>query len=513
MNVVLASSSPRRASLLRKAGVRFRVAAPPADPPARPGEDLRRAAVRAAESKCRAVSAREPGALVVAADTLVEGPRGLLGKPSDPGHARRMLVSLSGAVHTVLTAVSLESGRFPRRKTFTVSSRVRFKPFDEKAVDAYLEAVDVMDKAGAYAVQESGDLLGAAVEGSFTNVVGLPVEATLEAMREMGWLRIGSIRLENPFLLGGLAGYGDAEFRLICKRCGAGGVFTPMMLDEALTASRKRDRFLPSPRAGEHPVFGQIVGADPETMAAAARVVAGRGFDGVDVNLACPAPKVLRRGRGGRLLADPGQALAILRAVREAVDVPVTAKLRNGFDETPASREKFWTILAGAASIPLDGIILHPRTVTARYGGRADRAVLAEAVRRFPGMFLAGSGDLLRAEDALGMLDETGADAAAFGRGAVGNPWIFSCAVSLSKGEGAPSPGLGERASFLRAYAGRLCETLGEKKGLTVVRKTAVRASRFAPHARRARIAFATAKGWEDFERALDLFEDPGRAS
>ncbi|MHC4599515.1 MAG: tRNA-dihydrouridine synthase, partial [Planctomycetota bacterium] len=119
-------------------------------------------------------------------------------------------------------------------------------------------------------------------------------------------LRIGDVGLDSPFLLGGLAGYGDTHFRAVCRRFGASAVVTPLHLDQALIAFRRRKpRRLPAPGDEEHPVFGQVLGRTPVEMAKGARVLEACGFDGIDVNFACPVPKVVKRGRGGALLADP----------------------------------------------------------------------------------------------------------------------------------------------------------------------------------------------------------------
>jgi nifR3 family TIM-barrel protein len=320
-------------------------------------------------------------------------------------------------------------------------------------------------------------------------------------------LHLGPLRLEPPFLLGGLAGYADRFFRLRCRRLGASAVFTPMLLDRALLAAGRLARLLPPPLPGERPVIGQLVGAEPDDMARAAAILVERGFDGVDVNLACPAPKVLRRGRGGRLLQDPARALAVLAAVREAVAGPVSAKLRAGFDEGSDHRERFFRIAEGALDLGLDALVVHPRTVLARYSGRSDPAVLAALRSRFPRASLIGSGDLFEAEAGLRMLETTGVNGVAFARGAIGNPWIFARAAALAAGADAPHPTPAERAAFLRDYAADLVAALGEGRALRRIRKTAIKMARYALHAKRLRVAFAEARTFEAFEAALGELE------
>lgn len=317
-------------------------------------------------------------------------------------------------------------------------------------------------------------------------------------------VRIGSLVLDNPFLLGGLAGYGDPFFRRACLRAAAAAVVTPMILDKTLLAARAGRVPRVPLEAEDHPVIGQLIGADPATMAAAARVLQNEGYDAVDVNLACPAPKVLRRGRGGRLLENPGKALAVLRAVRDAVTLPVTAKLRGGFDASATSRSRLFEILEGLPALPVDGVTFHPRTVEDRFRGRADRNLLREVRARLQGVFVAGSGDLMEAEDGVSMLRETGVDAVTFARGAVGNPWIFAQALALLRGGKPPAPALDERAAFFRDYARQVVSAHGERRGLLMVRKTGVKMARFTLHAKRLRVRFANAATLAELEALLD---------
>jgi len=187
MRLVLASGSPRRADLLRKAEFDLVIEVPGVPEAGAEGQSASETAAGAAKRKCEAVSSKYPDSPVLGADTLVVLDGRALGKPRDLDEARQMLRSLSGRSHEVVTAVHLEHRAKAKRCAFTDTSRVSFKALDEEDIEAYLKAVHVLDKAGAYAVQERADLLGAEVEGSFSNVVGLPVKRVLASLHAWGY--------------------------------------------------------------------------------------------------------------------------------------------------------------------------------------------------------------------------------------------------------------------------------------------------------------------------------------
>lgn len=180
--LVLASASPRRADLLRQAGLTFHVL--PSSVPETDSEHLspRELCLVNAHRKARAVAKRHPDCLVLGADTLVFLDDAPLGKPLDLPSAAAMLCRLQGRAHQVVTGVCLLHARAHHERLFTDTTEVRFKPLSEDAIRAYLAAVNPLDKAGAYAIQEHGDLIVDGLEGSFSNVVGLPVEAVLREL-------------------------------------------------------------------------------------------------------------------------------------------------------------------------------------------------------------------------------------------------------------------------------------------------------------------------------------------
>jgi septum formation protein len=176
MSIILASSSPRRRELLSQAGIDFEIMVPDTDEQLRTGESPLATAERLACEKAAVIVPRAPTKIVLAADTIVVCEDRILGKPQSEGEARRMLASLSGSEHHVLTGVCLQRQTPPVKVSWVCDSRVRFRTLDADTISQYMERVCVMDKAGAYAVQEHGEMIVESVEGLLSNVIGLPIE-------------------------------------------------------------------------------------------------------------------------------------------------------------------------------------------------------------------------------------------------------------------------------------------------------------------------------------------------
>lgn len=244
---------------------------------------------------------------------------------------------------------------------------------------------------------------------------------------------LGPLRLAYPILLAPMEEHTNLPFRLLMKQFGASLVCGERV--DAVDVARRNRRALrllvTTPQ--EAPRAGQISGSDPAVMAEAARVVEGQGFDLVDLNFECPIRRLVNRGEGGALLADPPAVGRIVAAVVRAVSVPVTLKIRTGPD---AARETAVEVARRAEEAGAAGLEVHARSVAQAYAGGPDWAVVAR-VRRAVGIFVAGSGGVRTAADALRYLRDSGADAVGIGRGCLGNPWIFAQARALF-GHGAP---------------------------------------------------------------------------
>ena len=244
-------------------------------------------------------------------------------------------------------------------------------------------------------------------------------------MFEVKPFKIGPLTVEMPVVLAALAGYSDLPYRRICRECGVSYCTTEAMLDKTMIDDRLRRRLVKI-GADDHPVAAQIMGSGPETMAKAAGLLAGMGFDVIDLNFACPVRKVLGRHRGGYLMGQSETVIEIIRAVMHAVrDRPITIKLRRAFHEDDTDYESFWRISQAAFDAGVAAICVHARSVDQKYMGQADWGFLRKVKERYPTQTIVGSGDVFSAADALAMLAQTGVDGVSAARGAIGNPWLF----------------------------------------------------------------------------------------
>lgn len=324
-------------------------------------------------------------------------------------------------------------------------------------------------------------------------------------------MRLGSIELDVPLCQAGLVGYSDRPMRVVARRRGCPYAVTEAYLEHFIADAPRVVRQRLEVRDDDHPLAGQIMGGTPEIMARAARVMLSLGHDVIDVNLACPVKKATK-ARGGNLLVDPETSIAVLRAVRDALpaEVPVTVKLRRGFDDSPLSAERFHRILEGAWSAGYAAACVHGRTVEQGYRGRARWDFLADLKRRHPGRVILGSGDVFLPQDALRMLVETGVDGVWIARGAIGNPWIFGHAATLwAARSGSPAsprpppPTLHEQRSAMEEHLSLARECYGEA-GLRHSRGALLRYTRFHPAGQGLRREMAVVKDEPAFGALLD---------
>ena len=268
---------------------------------------------------------------------------------------------------------------------------------------------------------------------------------------ELKALSLGSVHIGFPIVQAALSGYSDTSMRVIARRLGASYAICEVMLDQFLVTmkDRKRTSHFLCIADEEHPVGGQLMGAEPEQFSAGAVKLVEAGFDVIDINFGCPVKKVLGRCRGGFHLSQPAVALEIIRRTRDVVpdSIPVTVKMRRGIDDTPQSRDQFFEILDGAFAAGIAGVTVHGRTVQQRYIGPSRWSFLKEVKQHIGPRVLLGSGDLFSAHDCLRMIKETGVDGVTVARGAIGNPWIFQQARALATGQPLPDPPTGLRAA------------------------------------------------------------------
>ncbi len=315
-------------------------------------------------------------------------------------------------------------------------------------------------------------------------------------------LKIGSVELDVPVVQAALSGYSDLAMRRTARLLGAGYALNEVVLDQTVLTKGKRQRAITAVAADDHPVGGQLMGAEPEAFAAAAGLMVEAGYDVIDINFGCPVRKVLGRCRGGFLLSQPETALEIVRGVYGAVAGrrPVTVKMRRGMDDSAESERSFFAILDGAFEIGAAAVTVHGRTVAQRYAGPSAWAFLRRVKRHAGGRTVLGSGDLFTAEDCVRMIAETGVDGVTVARGCIGNPWIFRECRALLRGEPLPDPpGVVEQAETIALHYGWAVEVYGEERASRIMRKFGIKYSELHPFSGAVREAFIGVKdtaGW-----------------
>jgi tRNA-dihydrouridine synthase B len=332
-------------------------------------------------------------------------------------------------------------------------------------------------------------------------------------------LAIGGVRLAAPVVQAALSGYSDMAMRVLARRHGAAYALGEVLLDQfvATVGTNRRNLARLAVADEEHPVGGQLMGANPDDFAPAARRLVAEGYDVIDINFGCPVKKVLGRCRGGYLLGVPETALEIVAKVRAAVPphVPVTLKMRRGIDDSSESRDRFWTIFEGAFARGAAAITVHGRTVQQKYVGPSDWEFLAEVKRQAGQRVVLGSGDLFSPAACVSMLDRTGVDGVSIARGAIGNPWIFSQTRALLAGDPLPPPPtIHEQRDVLREHWQLAVELHGEAVAGRSMRKFAIKYARIHPEYLAVRDAFIAVKTNADWQVVLDRFyadDGPGR--
>ncbi len=279
-------------------------------------------------------------------------------------------------------------------------------------------------------------------------------------------MKIGSVTTDNFTVFAPLAGITNLPLRLMAKKAGCGLVCSEMISANGLVYGSDNTIRLMDSVPGEKPLSVQIFGSDPAMMADAAKIVEASAADMVDINFGCSVRKVLKTGSGSALMKEPEKTKHLLTAVINAISIPLTIKIRTGWD---ASGDQAIKIANIAQECGVDAIAVHPRTATQGFRGTSNWDLI-KTIKQNLTIPVIGNGDVVQPEDAIRMKKQTGCDGVMIGRAAIGNPMIFSQVLALSKDEPVPEICFADRIEMMIQYLDASVRYLGEKTACYMMR-------------------------------------------
>ncbi len=315
-------------------------------------------------------------------------------------------------------------------------------------------------------------------------------------------MRLGKFDFDAPVFLAPMAGVTDTAYRAIAHDMGCPLCYAEMVSVQGIHYRNEKTLQMLSTEPGERPIAIQLFGPSPEMTAEAAAYVEELGTaDILDFNMGCPAPKIVKNREGSALMLEPERAEAILKAVRRAVKLPFTVKMRKGWDDDHVNVVE---MARRAEAAGVDAIAVHGRTRQQFYSGQADWDIIAE-VKKAVKIPVIANGDVRTCSDLKAILERTGADGVMIGRGAQGNPWIFRQMTHyLRTGEELPGPDIRERGRVILQHLDLLLQYKGDYVGPREMRKHATWYTRGLPHGAELRKLFQEAVSREDFVRIIE---------
>ena len=318
-------------------------------------------------------------------------------------------------------------------------------------------------------------------------------------------MNIGNIELSAPLALAPMAGITDLPFRLICRRLGCGMTVSEMVSAKGLLYKNVKTTEMLRIDDGERPTAIQLFGSVPAELAEAARMVEASGADMIDFNMGCPVPKIVNNGEGSALMKNPQLAHDILAAMVKAVKIPVTVKFRAGWDDANRNAVEIARAVEAAG---VSAVAVHGRTRQQFYEGNADWSIIAD-VKQAVKVPVFGNGDIFTVADGLRMLEQTGCDGLMIGRGADGNPWLFTALAAALRGEPLPQqPSLQERLAQAAEHLEMLIAYKNEVVAVKEMRRHISAYLKGMPHAAEFRGRFHKVDTQEQFLELLAEYSE-----
>lgn len=317
----------------------------------------------------------------------------------------------------------------------------------------------------------------------------------------MKTLKIGTVELENPYILAPMAGVTDLPFRLLCKEQGAGLLCMEMVSAKAIQYNNKNTKALLEIHPEELPVSLQLFGSDPDVISEIAKRIEELPFSILDINMGCPVPKIVKNGEGSALMKNPKLVYEIVRKTARAIQKPVTVKIRKGFDDTCINAVEIAKIIEDAGG---KAVAVHGRTREQYYSGKADWDIIRQ-VKEAVSIPVNGNGDVVSGESAIAIQKETGCDGVMIGRGAQGNPWIFSELLEYERTGKMPlRPSVEAIKKMMIRHAQLQMQYKGEYLGIREMRKHVSWYTSGLPNSAKLRDEINRVESYEELEQLLE---------